>query len=187
MRPRFVMLDRDGTLIEERHYLSRPDQVVLLPGVVEGLRALRQMGLGLVVLTNQSGIGRGLFDLDALRSIHERMATLLGAQGLALDGIYYCPHRPDEGCPCRKPATGMAMQAATELGFDPGEGFMVGDKAVDVDLGRNLGAKTVLVLTGYGRQENEAGRAKPDHVVEDLSALPAVIAPYLADKTGRRA
>ncbi len=175
MRRRFVMLDRDGTLIHERHYLSAPEQVELLPGVVEGLLALRQLDLGLVVLTNQSGVGRGLFDLAALNRIHERMNHLLKAQGVELDGIYHCPHLPEDGCVCRKPAAGMALKAAQELDFDPAQGFMVGDKNVDVQLGKNIGAKSILVLTGYGKKELESGEVHPDHIIATLAELPSIV------------
>ena len=179
MRRRFVMLDRDGTLIYERHYLADPEQVELLPGVIEGLRLLRSMGVGLVVLTNQSGLARGFFDQAALEKIHERMEKLLMDQGLELDGIYYCPHLPEDGCACRKPAVGMVARAAQDLDFDPAQGFMVGDKDVDVQLGKNIGAKTILVLTGHGQREIERGLTHPDHIVATLAELPKIVSSYL--------
>lgn len=175
MRRRFILLDRDGTLIYERHYLSDPEQVELLPGVVEGLTALRKLGFGLVVLTNQSGLGRWLFDLGTLHKIHERMKRLLLDHGLELDGIYYCPHLPEDKCACRKPATGMALQAAQELDFDLAQSFMVGDKNVDVQLGKNIGAKSVLVLTGYGREELATGETHPDYIIANLAELPTIV------------
>lgn len=176
------MLDRDGTLIYERHYLADPDGVELLPGVIEGLKAIRKMGLGLVVVTNQSGIGRGLFDLSMLDKVHERMKRLLSYHGVELDGIYYCPHLPETHCDCRKPAVGMALRAAKELNFEPGEGFMVGDKNVDVQLGKNLGATTVLVLTGYGQDEMERSAVNTDHVIKSLSELPEIVSCVLDQK-----
>lgn len=179
MKRRFAMLDRDGTLIYERHYLADPEQVELLPGVVEGLRALRSMGLGLVVLTNQSGVGRGFFDLATLGKIHERMRWLLKDQGIELDGIYYCPHSPEDGCTCRKPAAGMVARAVQDLDFDPAQGFMIGDKNADVQLGNYVGAKTVLVLTGYGQRELESGVTRPDHIVANLADLPPIVAEYV--------
>ncbi len=105
------LLDRDGTIIAERSYLSDPDQVELLPGTVEGLRRLQRMGCGLVVITNQSGIGRGYFTETQLARIHERMKALLAREQVRLDGIYICPHRPEEHCSCRKPEPGLVFAA----------------------------------------------------------------------------
>ena len=164
---RFVALDRDGTVIVERHYLSEPAQVELLAGAAAGLKRLRDLGLGLVLLTNQSAIGRGLFDQQRLTEIHERLKELLAVQGVQLDGIYYCPHTPDDGCGCRKPLDEMLRNAARDLDFRPEESFVVGDKKCDVDLGNNIGATTLLVRTGYGRQEEAAG-VVADYVVNDL-------------------
>src|SRR3989338_6624600 len=101
---RFVVLDRDWTVIVERHYLADPGQVELIPGVAPALRQLHRMGLGLVVLTNQSGVGRGLFDTQRVEAIHQRMRAVLEAEGVRLDGVFYCPHAPESGCGCRKPA-----------------------------------------------------------------------------------
>ena len=162
------MLDRDGTIIVERHYLSTPEAVELLPGAASGLRQLRRLGLGLVVITNQSAIGRGLFDTDTLQRIHNRLAELLTAEGLRLDGIYWCPHRPEEVCPCRKPKTALVNRAGEELGFDPRLSFVIGDKMCDIELGRGLGATTFLVRTGYGTQVAAEELIQPDYVVSGL-------------------
>ena len=175
MRRRFVMLDRDGTLIYERHYLSDPERVELLPGVAEALSAFRELGLGLVVVTNQSGIGRGFFDAARLDEIHARMNALLAARGVALDGIYVCPHLPADACPCRKPATALVTQAAADLGFDPADGFMIGDTAIDMQLGKRVGAATILVLTGYGERERGAAASAADHVASDLLAAVPIV------------
>ena len=102
MSRRFVILDRDGTICAERHYLSRPDQVELLPGAARGLRALRRLDLGLIVVTNQSGIGRGYFGEADLRAVHAQLRRLLAAEQIALDGVYCCPHLPEDECGCRK-------------------------------------------------------------------------------------
>ena len=175
-RRRFVMLDRDGTIIAERHNLSHPDQVELLPGSASGLRTMRDLGCGLLVLTNQSGIGRGYFDVDMLAKVHCRIKELLAAQGVELDGIYYCPHTPEQGCDCRKPATGLALQAAAEHGFDPAMGFVVGDKRCDVDLGRNIGARSILVRTGYGNEEARLPDLRVDRICDDLADAASFIA-----------
>jgi D-glycero-D-manno-heptose 1,7-bisphosphate phosphatase len=165
------MLDRDGTLIVERHYLSAPAQVELLPGAAAGLRALRALGFGLVVVTNQSGLSRGYFDLPRLEQIHARLAELLAEEDIHLDGIYVCPHLPEHACGCRKPRPGLVNRAALEHGFDPRRGMVVGDKACDVELGHAVGALSVLVRTGYGAHVNAEGLATPDVVVDDLRGL----------------
>jgi len=165
---RFVLLDRDGTLIVEKHYLADPEQVELIEGAAEGLRRLRLRGLGLAILTNQSGIGRGFFDAARLAEIHERLLRELRARGVELDGVYFCPHHPDDGCGCRKPRTGLAQQAAAELGFDPARAFVVGDLESDVKLAAALGATSLLVRTGHGERTLSRGEVTPDHVVADL-------------------
>ncbi len=172
---RFVLLDRDGTINTERNYLARPEEVELFPGTLPGLRRLRALGLGLVVVTNQSGVGRGYFSAAALDAVHEHLTGLLGAGGVGLEGIYSCPHVPEAGCRCRKPEVGLALRAAEELAFDPARAFVIGDKACDIELGRRLGATTFLVRTGYGRQAEAEGKARPDYAVEDLAGAAAVI------------
>ncbi|MGE5477764.1 MAG: D-glycero-beta-D-manno-heptose 1,7-bisphosphate 7-phosphatase [Bacteroidales bacterium] len=171
---RFVLIDRDGTLNVEKHYLSDPDQLELYPGAAAALKRLRQAGFGIAVLTNQSGIARGYFDMARLEQIHDRLRALLAAEGVTLDGIYLCPHGPGDDCRCRKPLPGMVEQAVAEHGFDPAQGYMIGDKEVDVELGRAVGATTFLVRTGHGHKAAAAG-SKADHVVDDLAAAVAVI------------
>ena len=139
---RFVVLDRDGTLIVERHYLSQPGQVELIPGAADGLRRLCRMGLRLVVITNQSGIARGYFDEAAVFRIHRRLRDLLQAEGVGLGEIYVCPHVPEDGCRCRKPEAELLERAARDIGCDPRAAFVIGDKACDVELGRRVGATT---------------------------------------------
>jgi D-glycero-D-manno-heptose 1,7-bisphosphate phosphatase len=174
-RNRFVILDRDGTIIEERHYLSDPSQVRLLPGTAEGLRQLRKMGLGLVVITNQSGVGRGLFEQARLNHIHQLMRALLAAEEVSLDGIYVCPHLPEDDCQCRKPRSGLLEKAAQAMNFAPQECFVIGDKASDIELGKRVNATTFLVRTGYGNQEVRANRCDPDYIVDDLREAAHVI------------
>ena len=169
------MLDRDGTLIVERHYLADPARVELLPGVAAGLHRLRAMGLGLAVVTNQSGIGRGYFDAACLERVHYSLQCLLEDEGVALDGIYFCPHVPAAGCGCRKPATGLVEQAAQELDFAPQHSFVFGDKVCDIELGRRVGATTFLVRTGYGVQVEAEGAVEPSFIVDDvLAAVPFI-------------
>lgn len=172
---RFAVLDRDGTVILERHHLSRPHEVELIPGVASGLRDLKDLGLGLVVITNQSGIGRGFFDCAQLDRIHQRMDQLLTKEGVHLDGIYYCPHAPEEKCLCRKPRPELVERAASDLQFDPSQSFVIGDKPSDIDLGKNVGATTILVRSGYGRQTLADGSTSPDYVTDDVGSAAQII------------
>jgi D-glycero-D-manno-heptose 1,7-bisphosphate phosphatase len=172
---RFVLLDRDGTIIIEKHYLSDPDGVELIEGAADGLRKLAALGLGLVVVTNQSAIGRGLFDAERLDAIHHRMLDQLRAQGVRLEGIYFCPHLPGDGCGCRKPRTGLVEQAAEQLRFDASRSFVVGDATSDIELGRAIGATTLLVRTGYGAETQAQARTPADYVVKDLHEAADVI------------
>ena len=181
-RRRFVVLDRDGTIIVERHYLSDPRQVELIPGAASGLRQLSEMGLGLVVITNQSAIGRGFFDKEQLDRIHQRLHNLLEQEGVHLDGIYVCPHIPEDNCSCRKPQPGLVELAAQELNFDPSDSFVIGDKACDIELGRRIGATTFLVRTGYGAEVVADAMITPDYVVDDVQAAVPVIQRILGAK-----
>ncbi len=167
---RFVALDRDGTIIEQQEYLSQPGDVRLLPAAAAGLRSMRAMGLGLVVVTNQSAVGRGFFNLAQVEAVHARLRELLRAQGVELDGIYTCPHTPGDGCECRKPRPGLLLRAARELGFHPADAFVIGDKPCDIDLGRGVGATSILVRTGYGAGHEAAGEVAAHHVADDLLA-----------------
>jgi histidinol-phosphate phosphatase family protein len=172
-RRRFIVLDRDGTIIEEREYLSDPDQVTLIPGAAAALRQFQQMGFGLAVITNQSGVGRGYFDLEQVKLVHERLERLLSSEGVRLDGFYVCPHTPDDACACRKPSTGLMQQASSELGFSLQDSIVIGDKACDIDMGRMAGATTFLVRTGYGAQYENSVAAS--FVVDDLAAATELI------------
>jgi len=176
---RFVLLDRDGTIMVDRHYLADPTGVELLPGAAAGLRRLRDLGLGLAVVTNQSGLARGLMTAEQVAAVNQRLRELLFAEGITLDGIYLCPHAPEDRCFCRKPAIGLAMQAARDLGFDPAEAFVIGDKASDIVLARNLRARAILVRTGNGRQTERSGNCAPDAIVDDLADAAAWIADCL--------
>lgn len=156
---RAVFLDRDGTLIEDRHYLADPAGLVLLPGVPEALRRFRRLGFLLVVVSNQSGVARGLMTEEDVRAVNGALEEALRCEGVGVDGIYYCPHHPSEGsppyrmvCPCRKPAPGMVLAAARELDISLPASVMVGDKADDLRLGLDLGMPTYLVLTGKGAE-----------------------------------
>lgn len=173
---RFVLLDRDGTINVEQHYLSHPNQVELLPHSAEGLAELQRLGLGLIVLTNQSGVGRGLFDETRLGQIHDRLRGLLRERGVELDSIVACTHHPDEGCRCRKPLPAMAEAAAREHDFSLAQSFVIGDKPCDIDLGLAIGATTFLVRTGYGARYATHANLQPHFVVDDLLHASRIIA-----------
>ena len=147
MKPykRAVFLDRDGTLIEDMGYLKNPDGVRLLPGCGVALAALQRNGFLLVLVSNQSGIGRGWLTRDEVERVHERVVSLLAEHGARFDAVYYCPHGPEEGCACRKPAPGMLLQAARELEIDLRTSFLVGDKPSDIEAGHRAGCRTVLL------------------------------------------
>lgn len=165
-----ILLDRDGTLIREREYLAEPAGVELLPGAVEALRRFRDRGCPVAVLTNQSGVARGYFTLREVEAIHFRLDELLTAEGVGVDAYFVCPHGPDEGCHCRKPLPGLARQAAAQLGFDPTRAVVIGDKTSDLELGRAIGGRSILVRTGYGRASEPQAAGLADVVVDDLTA-----------------
>ncbi len=163
-----VFLDRDGTINHDTGYISDPEGLVLLPGAASAIKRLNENGIKVIVVTNQSGVGRGYFTEADLRAVNKRLEELLLLDGARLDGIYYCPHRPEEGCGCRKPEVGLLERAAEEHAIDPRASFMVGDKAVDVHLAKRAGAKAILVLTGKGAEEEEKLDEKPDFVAMDI-------------------
>jgi D,D-heptose 1,7-bisphosphate phosphatase len=165
-----VFLDRDGTLIVNRHYGSDPDEIELFDGVVEGLLELRAAGYKLVLVSNQSGVARGYFDEAAVARMHDRLQRMLDWHGAALDGMEYCPHHPEGNttpyameCACRKPAPGMLRRAARKHGVDLSASWMVGDIEADVEAGRRAGARAVLV-------GSETAQPPPDHRAEDFAA-----------------
>lgn len=167
-------MDRDGTLNVEKHYLSDPAELELIPGVGEGLRLLQSHGFGLVVISNQSGVGRGILSPEVVEAVHKRLKELLQGEGVTLDGIYYCPHAPEENCTCRKPSPEMIYQAARELNFDAEESFVVGDKSSDIEMGHRANATTILVRTGYGKERAQQAE-NPDFIAEDFAQAAAII------------
>ena len=173
---RAVFIDRDGTLIIEREYLADPEGVEFVPGAFEALRSLRDAGYKLVVVTNQSGIARGLYTLDDYRRVEARVEERLAAEGIELDGVYCGPHHPDiDGpCECRKPGTGMYREAERNLGIDLAASVYIGDRLKDVEPARTLGGRGILVKTGYGKLEMDRAPADVE-VVEDLAAAASLI------------
>jgi D-glycero-D-manno-heptose 1,7-bisphosphate phosphatase len=160
-----VILDRDGTLVVDYGYLGDPAALKFEPTAADALRWLYRRGYRLVVITNQSGVGRGLFPIERVEAMNARLHAMVEELGVRLERIYYCPHSPDAGCDCRKPALGLMLRAASELSFDPKRAVVIGDKDSDIQFGQGAGAKTILIARGL---PVTAGRAKPDVVSQNL-------------------
>jgi len=157
-----VFLDRDGVVIEDSHYLGDATHVRLVPGAAESIAALNRAGWVVVVVTNQSGVARGLFPLASVDEVHERIGALLRERGASIDAFQFCPHHPEAEiaqfrleCQCRKPKPGMLHRAGKERGLDLGASWMIGDRPSDLQAGAAAGCRTVLVRTGYGTLVNE--------------------------------
>ncbi len=178
MKKKAVFLDRDGNINRDVGYPGSYDLIEIYPYSFEAVRRLNLAGLLAVIVTNQSGVGRGLIEESQLRDIHARMQEAFRLQEAHFDGIYYCPHHVasrnpayNRDCRCRKPRPGMGLQAAADLGIDTSASYMVGDKVEDIQFGLNLGARPILVLTGYGREslpKLEAQGIEPAHVALNL-------------------
>lgn len=184
-----LFLDRDGVLIEDRDYLADPAGVAVLPGVAAAMKRARQAGFQLVGVSNQSGIGRGYFEVEQFDAVMTELAARLKRAGAGWDGFFYCPHAPDAGCDCRKPRPGLLQEAAAVFRWLPEMSWVVGDKASDVELGLAAGLGAVLVRTGYGREQEEKvlrmwPAAERLLVADDLSAaVDAILArPEFADR-----
>ena len=173
---RAVFADRDGTIIEDHHYIADPARVALIPGAADALQRLREMGFALVIVTNQSGIGRGLYTLADYRHVAAEVARQLTRAGVVVDGTYFCPDGPggDPGTTCRKPSLVMYRRAAADLGLETAGSYYIGDKRSDVMPARALGGTGILVRTGRGA--GEEGRVEEGvRVVDDLVAATALI------------
>ncbi len=175
-----VLLDRDGTINEEVSYIWRPDQLKLIPGAASAIRKLREAGYRIAVITNQPVIARGTCTTAELLRVHDYMEMELSREGAFIDGIYHCPHHPDQGfegertelkfdCDCRKPSGGMVWQAERELNLDLSRSWLIGDRTSDVQTAHNCGVRSVLLRTGVGGRD-ERHSATPDYVFDDLAA-----------------
>jgi D-glycero-D-manno-heptose 1,7-bisphosphate phosphatase len=168
-----VFLDRDGTISEEVGYLNHVSRFRMFPFSAVAIRSLNEAGLPVVVVTNQSGVGRGYFPESLVREVNELMTQELAQAGARIDAIYYCPHTSGDACRCRKPNTGMLETAAKEHGLDLKRAFVVGDRYGDIELASKAGARSILVRTGYGEGDLTWHGAKweiqPDFVAETLT------------------
>lgn len=165
-----VFLDRDGTIMRDADYCGHPEQVEIFPGAGEALRGLKEAGFRIFIITNQSGIGRGYFSETDYHAVAEEVERQLGI-GL-IDGTYFCPDVPDNGSLRRKPAPGMILEAQRDHALDLTRSFIIGDKAIDVECGRNAGVRTILVHTGKAKQPGTIGA---DWEARDLSEAAEII------------
>jgi histidinol-phosphate phosphatase family protein len=182
-----VFLDKDGTVVENIPYNVDPAKIQLIAGAVDGLRTLHGAGYRLVIVSNQSGVARGLFAEDALASVHEHVRQLLADVGVPLTGFYYCPHHPRGNvaaytrvCDCRKPACGMLVRAARELNLDLGRSWMIGDLLDDVEAGRTAGCRSLLIDNGYEQEWRLTAQRQPHLKARDLVEAARLI---LMDRT----
>lgn len=180
---RAVFLDKDGTLVEDVPYNVDPALVRLTPHAPEGLARLHEAGYRLIVISNQSGVARGLFPVGALAAVEGRLRSLLGGSGVPLEGFYFCPHHPEGtvaefavACGCRKPEPGMILRASADHGVDPGRSWFVGDILDDVEAGRRAGCRTVLIDNGNETEWRLTPDRTPDHKARDLAEAAALIA-----------
>lgn len=174
MKLRHVILDRDGVLNQEAEgggYIERPEDFAWVPGALEGLRLLREAGLYLSVATNQSGVGRGIMTLAQLEAVHARMRAEAAGQGAPLDAIFFCPHGPQDGCDCRKPAPGLILRAMAGSGHAAAETILVGDADRDLEAAARAGIPAVLVRTGKGRKTEAGLQGLRVPVYDDLPAF----------------
>ena len=165
-----VFIDRDGTIMQDTDYCSDPQQVKIFPRVAEALRRLKSKGFKVIIITNQSGIGRGFLTVEQYRAVEAEVLRQLG-DGL-IDATYFCPDVPGQHSSCRKPAPGMIVEATREHQIDLAQSFLIGDKEIDAECGRNAGVRTIRVLTGFDR---ETAGSMADWVAEDLPAAAEII------------
>ncbi|MFY9583666.1 MAG: HAD family hydrolase [Candidatus Acidiferrales bacterium] len=171
-RRRAVFLDRDGTLCEEMGFLNHLSRFQMFPFAAPAIRRLNEAGVPVIVVTNQSGVARGIFPELLVHLVHEKMTAELAAAGAHLDAIYFCPHKSEDACDCRKPLAGMLERAAREHALELTSSYVVGDSYRDLEMAQRVGSRGILVLTGYGRGEYELHRnewtMQPFGVAENL-------------------
>lgn len=174
MKRRAVFLDRDGVLIHDAHYLTDPKRLKMIPGAARAVRRLRAAGFKAIVVSNQSGVGRGLLSLTRLHAIHRRLRRKLKAGGARLDALYFCPHVPEAHCACRKPKTLLIRRAARRFKLDLKVSWLVGDTTTDMRAAENAGMPGLLVRTGKGGRDGRYA-VRPHACVKDLAAAAAYI------------
>jgi D-glycero-D-manno-heptose 1,7-bisphosphate phosphatase len=161
-----VFVDRDGTMVLDKHYLADPRGLDIIPTVPEGIKKLNDAGIPVIMVTNQSGVARGKFDEATLELIHQRLFEILEDDGAIVNGLYYCPHMPDAGCDCRKPKPGMLLRARKEHGFDLTKSYIIGDRMLDIEMAHSVGAIGVIVPEPGDQyhvdSEIEASKEMPD-------------------------
>ena len=181
-KKRAIFLDRDGTINEEVGYIEHLDRLRIIPEAYEAIRLINVSGFMAVVVTNQAGIAKGLFNEAFVKQTNERLQEFLRQKGAAIDAFYFCPHHPTEGlppyrrvCGCRKPAPGLFYQAARDMAIDLAASYMIGDRYRDMEAAHRAGMKGVLVKTGYGADvlgnigpDQETPEARPDHIAENI-------------------
>ena len=170
-----IFIDRDGTLIEEVNFLHRVEDLRYFPYTDDAIKLLKSNGFLVIVVTNQSGIGRGIYTENDMHAIHEQIQNDLTEK---LDAFYFCPHLPDAGCACRKPNLGMIEDACRDFAIDMENSWVIGDKNLDVELGQNAAVKSALVLTGYGKNHLTTLEQKPTIVAENLLEAVKLIMSY---------
>jgi D-glycero-D-manno-heptose 1,7-bisphosphate phosphatase len=174
-----IFLDRDGTIVEEVNYLHRPEDTCLFPSTAQALESLKDSGFALVVVTNQSGIGRGIYTIEDMNRVHQVIQERVGG---IINAFYHCPHLPCDACECRKPGLKMIRDAERDLDLDIRRSWIVGDKKIDVETGHAAGMGTALVLTGYGQAHRTSLRAPADIVAADLGEAASEILRLTAAK-----
>src|SRR5213593_3854331 len=168
---RAIFMDRDGTVSDEIGYMYHAHLYKPFPWTGPAIRKINDSGMKAVLITNQSGIERGYFSESLVHEVHEILSAELARHGAKLDGVYFCPHHPETGCDCRKPRPGMLLRAQEELGIDLSQSYMIGDRYLDVDAAYAVGAKSILVMTGNGRTEQQKYKdlpQQPHFVAENL-------------------
>src|SRR3990167_4245739 len=167
-----VFIDRDGTINQETGYVDSFDRFHILPRIPDAIKRLNENNIPAIIITNQSGVARGYFTIDFVNKLHEKMGKELERKNCSVDGVYTCPHHPDEGCACRKPKPGMLLKAAREHNISLHRSYVIGDKIIDIKTAHSVGAKGILVLTGYGAEEIKSvtkdSEDRPDHVAPNL-------------------